>query len=304
LLADAARHGLTGVLAAAVADGAVEFDPAGWAAVAVAHEDAMREVLLLEEELLRALEVLQGVGIDSRLLKGAALAHMAHRDPSERCFGDNDVLVASSDIDAAVAALIDAGATRPVPSISPTFDRRFAKSVTLGWHGSTELDLHRTLASGPYGFLVDLDDLFRDPVDVLLAGRAVRTMPAALHLLHGAIHVALGDVEPRLGNVRDVALLAARPSIDVDAVIETAGRWGCAAPVAVGLRATAALGHHRSAIERWADGHVPSAVDRRRRAAYGRRDGRYRRQAKASLGVLGWRDRLAFTRALLRRRKG
>lgn len=300
-LADLAAHRLVGVLAGAVADGAVMLEAAAHEALCVAHEEAMRAVLLLEDELLAAVEVLDGVGIETRLLKGAALAHMVHADPSERTFGDNDLLVRSSDIDRAVAALVDAGATRTAPSVSADFDRRFAKSVTLRW-STTELDVHRTLAPGPYGHLVVTEDLWRSPADVLLAGRAVPTLPADLHLLHGALHVALGDVEPRLGNVRDVALLAARTSIDTEAVISTAARWRCTAPLAIGLRATQTLGHTRSSLERWADGMVPDPVDRRRFSAYDRRDGRYRRQALATLRVLGWRDRIAFIAALGRRR--
>lgn len=300
MLAGATRHKLVGVLGSVVGAGAIDLDPADYALVGEAHEGAMREVLLLEEELLHAIGVLDAAGIESRVLKGAALAHMVHPDPAERCFGDNDVLVSSADIDGAVAALVDAGATRPMPALSSSFDRRFAKSVTLRWSGATELDLHRTLAAGPYGHLIVVDELSRDPVDVILAGRVVRTLPADLHLLHGAIHVALGDVEPRLGNVRDVALLAAWPSIDVDEVVETASRWGCAAPVAYGLQTTAALGHRRSAIERWADAFIPNDTDRRRLEVYRRSEGRYRRQARATLAVLGWRDRFAFSRALLR----
>lgn len=300
VLAGASRHKLVGVLAAAVADGDLPLDEHDRSLVAGAHEDAMREVLLLEEELLRAVEVLGAVDVDHRVLKGTALAHMVHDDPAERCFGDNDLLIGGADLDRAVAALVAAGAVRPVPALSPSFDRRFAKSVTLTWSGATELDLHRTLAPGPYGLLVDLDDLFRDPAELLLAGRVARTMPTRLHLLHAAIHVALGDVEPRLGNVRDVALLARRDADDVAAVVETANRWGCAAPVARGLRRTAVLGHDRTPLEQWADRHVISDVDQRRLAAYDVRAGRYRRQARASWSVLGWRDRVAFTWALLR----
>lgn len=302
LVGVARGHRLLGVLAAAVAAGAVDVVPEDRAEVTAAHEDAMREVLLLEDVLLDAVDVLADAGIDCRVLKGAALAHMVHPDPAQRCFGDNDVLVAAADIDAAVAALVAAGATRPVPVLSSSFDRRFAKSVTLRWSGGTELDLHRTLAAGPYGHLIVLDDLRCDPAEVLLAGRALPTLPADLHLLHAAIHVALGDVEPRLGNLRDVALLAARPSIDAPSVISTAIRWGCAAPVALGLRATAVLGHRRSSIEQWGDDFAPDGVDLRRLEAYSRRDGRFRRQARATWSVLGWRDRLAFSSALLRPR--
>lgn len=72
---------------------------------------------------------------------------------------------------------------------------------------------HRTrpashAGAGPYGLLINLGDLFRDPAEILLAGRSVRTLSADLHLLHRAIHVALGDVDARLGNVRDLGLLS------------------------------------------------------------------------------------------------
>jgi hypothetical protein len=294
----ASGHKLIGVLAGAVAGGALDLEPDEFRVVAAAHEEAMNEALYLEEVLVEAIDVLAAVGIDHRVLKGSALAHVVHPDPSERCFGDNDVLVAAADIDAAVAALVDRGAVRPVPPLSASYDRRFAKSVTLSWAG-TELDLHRTLAAGPYGLLIDLDDLTRDPVEYLLGGRALRTLPTDQHLLHGAIHVALGDVEARLGNVRDLALLSRRPSLHCDAVVETAARWDCAAPVALGLRMTAALGHELSPIEEWAQEFEIGESDRRRLEAYSTRSKRFRRQALASLRVLGWRDRMAFTRALL-----
>lgn len=299
MLSAAAGHKLVGVLAAAVAEGSLDVASDDRALITRAHEGAMRESLLLEDVLLDAVEVLAAADVDHRVLKGTALAHLVHPDPAERSFGDNDLLLAPGDIDRGLAALADAGATRAVPPLSASFDRRFAKSVTLGWRGTTELDIHRTLAAGPYGFLIDLDDLARDPVEFTLAGRTVRTLPPLMHLLHGAIHVALGDVEVRLGNVRDLALLAARPDVAADEVIETAGAWGCAAPVALGLRSTGVLGHDRSALERWADAHEPDAGDRRRLAVYAERAGRFRRQALASLRVLSWSDRVAFARALL-----
>jgi Uncharacterised nucleotidyltransferase len=299
LCAAVSAHRLLGVLAAALADRALDPGPDVVAEIARAHERSMREVLLLEDVLLDAVEVLTAAGVDHRVLKGAALAHLVPENPSERGFGDNDVLVAAADIDSAVGALLAAGAARPVPPLSASFDRRFAKSVTLRWRGATELDLHRTLAAGPYGFLIDRAELFRDPVEILLAGRTVRTLPTDLHLLHGAIHVALGDVEARLGNVRDVAQLARRVGSDLDRVVDTATRWRCAAPVAVGLRTTRALGHDLSPIERWAHSYEIDAVDRRRLIAYSTRAGRFRRQARASWRVLGWRDRAAFGAALL-----
>ena len=299
LLTAVRAHKLIGVLAAAFAEGCVN-RPADGARIAAAHEAAMRESLLLEEMLLQAVAVLADEGIGYRVLKGAALAHRVHPDPAERTFGDNDLILAPADIDRGVAALVAAGASRPVPPLSPDFDRRFAKSVTLRWRGPTELDIHRTLAPGPYGHLITLDDLARDPATFTIAGVSLHTLPVDLHLLHGAIHVALGDVDARLGNVRDLALLAARTDVDADEVVGQAAAWGCTAPLAVGLRATASLGHDRTSIERWADTYEIGSTDRRRLAAYASREGRYRRQALASLRVLSWRDRLGFARALLR----
>jgi hypothetical protein len=298
LLFHTARHKLIGMLAAAVAEGGVTLEDDGIAQVARAHEGAMRESLLLEEVLLEALTVLDEAGIDHRVLKGSALAHTVHPDPVERSYGDNDILLDLGDVDRGVAALIEAGAVRPMPPLSPTFDRGFAKSVTLCWHGPSELDIHRTLAAGPYGHTIRLADLTRDPVEFALAGRMIRTLPPDLHLLHGAIHVALGDVEARLGNVGDLALLAAHPEVDLDTVA-AAQEWQCAAPVAVGLRTTAELGHDRTPLEDWAHEYEVSSLDRRRLAAYADRDGRFRRQARASRRVLSWRDRVAFSRALL-----
>lgn len=293
------RHKLIGVAAAALIEGGLVLRDTDHAAVAEAHEAAMRESLLLEEMLLEAVGVLDQAGVDHRVLKGTALAHLIHDDPSDRSFGDNDLLLSPQQIDDGVAALVAAGAVRPVPPLSGSFDRRFAKSVTLRWRGGTELDVHRTLAPGPFGLLIDLGDLARDPVEFLLAGRALLTFPNDRHLLHGAMHVALGDVDARLGNIRDVALLAARPDIDPVAFAAMAQRWRCAAPVATGLRSTTVLGHTRSAIERWADEMTISEEDRSRLEVYDSRRGRFRAQAMASWRVLGWRDRAAFARALL-----
>ena len=294
-----AQHKLIGVLAAAVRQGAVPLTDAHRVAVAAAHETAMREVLLLEEMLIDAVEVLGEAGLDHRVLKGSALAQLVCDEPSERSFGDNDLLISPDQIDRAVVALLAAGGTRPVPALSADFDRRFAKSVTMRWHGPSELDLHRTLVAGPYGFLLDIDDLARDPVEFSLAGRALHTLPPAVHLIHGALHVALGDVAARLGNVRDLALLCSISTLDAEAIIAMVSRWGCAAPFAVGLGSTEALGHTPTPLEEWARDHEASPADRRRLAVYGERQDRFRRQARATLSVLGWRDRVAFTRALL-----
>jgi len=292
---------LIGVLATAIGQGHVVASDSERDAVARAHRRAMGEVLLLEEMLLAAVDVLDSVGIAHRVLKGSALSHTVHPDPSERSFGDNDLLVEPNRINEAVDALVAAGAVRPQPRLTASFDRRFAKSVTLEWLHNTEIDIHRTLAPGPYGLLIDPHDLWVPAANFVIAGRCLSTFSPELHLLHAAIHVALGDVEPRLGNLRDLALLCNIGSLDHEVVVGVAAGWRCEAPLAVGLNAAAALPVDLGPLGDWAASHEITSTDASLMSTYAVADGRFRRQALASLRVLPtWRDRLAYASAVAR----
>lgn len=300
LLAPVRGEKLTGVLAAAAAAGDVDVTDTDRELLLTAHRDAMAEVLLLEDVLLDAVDLLDRAGVAHRVLKGSALAHLVHPDPAQRCFGDVDLLVEGRHVGRAVDAFVAAGACRVQPQLSPVFDERFAKSVTLRWQRSVEIDLHRTLAPGPYGLLLRVDDLRSSPVRFELAGRALDTLPVDMHLVHGALHAALGDVEPRLGNLRDLALMLTRPGLDVDHVIGTARRWRCEAPVAEGLAAVEDL-VGLVPLVKWAVHFVPSPDDVRLLAGYREREGRFRRQAMSSMRVLStWSDRAAYLRSVAR----
>lgn len=290
----ATEHRLTGVVHAAMRAGDLSVDHPD--RVDEAHRDAMARCLLLEDRLLDAVEVLDAAGIEFRVLKGAALAHRTGR-PEQREFGDNDLLVRPDRLTDAAAALERAGATRAQAAVSPLWERRFAKSITVSWQG-TELDLHRTLAPGPYGLTIDGDALFSRAEVLELAGSSLPTLSPEHHLLHAAVHVALGDVTPRLGNVRDTALLLATPGLDADRVIRDVVAWGLDAPFAAGVLEADRLGAATTGIVAWARRHDDSRRDRRLLASYAERDGRFRRQAIASLGVLGWSDRVAYLRSL------
>ena len=298
---DAARHPplaaaqrLTGVVHAAMHAGALDVDRPDL--VDEAHRHAMAQSLLLEDRLLVAAEVLDAAGVEFRVLKGAALAHVLGH-PEQREFGDNDLLVRPEALPQAAAALEAAGARRAQPPVSEVWERRFAKSVTLAWDG-VEFDLHRTLAPGPFGLGIEGDRLFDGSATITLADRVLPTLTLEHHLVHAAVHVALGDVVPRLGNVRDTALLLDTPGIDADAVVACVVRWGLGAPFARGVLDADRLGAGPGGIVEWARRHRGSRRDRRLLASYAERDGRFRRQAIASLQVLGWRDRVAYLRSL------
>lgn len=297
IITEARRHRLVGVLAAVVAADDIETRDDEVDAVARELTDAMAEALMLEDVMLDAIAVLDRHGVDYRVLKGSALAHTVHPDPSHRSWGDVDLLVRSSQIDQAVNVLTGAGGQRPVPPLSHDFDRRFAKSVTLHWRRRTELDLHRTLAPGPFGVRIELEDLWGEPSLFDLGGAALKTLSTELHLLNGAYHVALGDTEPRYGNLRDIVLML-DSEVDMGVVIDTAKRWRGEAVVAEAARLMAEIGRSVGEMGDWVVGTDVSARDRRNLDTYRRRRFRFRRQALAVLLELPWRDRLAYTRAV------
>ena len=291
---------LTGVLLAAMRAGEVEVDRPE--AVVEAHERALARARLLDTTMLESLAILLDAGITPCLLRGSAIARLLP-EPDQRISADIDLLVLADRLDAAASALEVVGATRRRPAISLDWERRFAPSVTIRWRTGTELNLHRTLAPGPYGHLIDLDELGASTVAVEVGGADVLTVQPELHLVHAALHVALGGAEPRLGDVRDLALLLERTNLDVDRVMRTIVRWGVEAPAAVGFAAAASIGARHPIID-WAEAHRPRGRDRRLLASYVDCDGRFGRQALASLTVVPWRDKPALLRALTARRPG
>ena len=295
-----AEQRLIGVLLAAMRAGEVEVDRPE--VVVEAHERALAHARLLDTAMLESVEILLDVGITPCLLKGPAIARLLP-EPDQRISADIDLLVPADQLDAAASALEAFGATRSQPAISLDWERRFGPSVTIGWRTGTELNLHRTLAPGPYGHLVDLDELAASTVTVEVDGVDVLTLRPELHLVHASLHIALGGVEPRLGDVRDLALLLERTNLDVDRVMRTIVRWGAEAPAAVGFAAAGSIGARHPIID-WAEAHRPRSRDRRLLASYADRDGRIRRQALASLTVVPWRDKPALLRSLTSRRLG
>ena len=78
-----------------------------------------------------ALTALAEAGVDARVLKGVAIAHLDHADPDERVYGDADLLVERGEYRPALAALIGAGFRRARPPVRGWREHRFAKAVVL-----------------------------------------------------------------------------------------------------------------------------------------------------------------------------
>jgi len=300
LLAAATGGRAEGHLLAAIHDGAL---PATEAQRLAAVERVARRSdidLRLERSLLQSVDTLGSIGVDTRVLKGAAAAHLDHDRPWRRAFGDVDLLVRSGDFDIAVGALLAAGHTRRHAELRPGFDRRFTKAACLVRDDGMEVDLHRTFTMGPFGLTVRLDDLWTRAEPFELGGRRLAALCPEHRLLHACYHAALGDVTPRPPTLRDIATLATR-ALDVALLAEHTSAWQAEAVVSRSLDAAwryLRLDPHH-AMARWAAGlRVTEAQRSALRSYHTAGGGKFASSSIASVRWLPWRDRVGFVSAL------
>lgn len=301
----ARRHRVTGALAATVHDGAMAATDAQLREATAEHRTAQLRVLLLERELVAIVGRLAGAGVDTRVLKGVAYARLDYPDPALRSFNDIDLLVRPDDIDRAFATMRAAGYRRTLAEPRPGFDRRFDKGMTLIPPTGYELDVHRTFVLGPWGVLVDLDELWRDGGESLtVAGHAVTALSLPYRLLHACYHAALGDWPLRLGSLRDVAELLRRvegSASGAHPVRAIAARWGVEAVLAAAVAdTTRLLGLPMTGpLSSWARDYPPSRREEAWLALHTHENKTFAAQALATVRVLArWRDKVAYVHAL------
>ncbi len=303
VLASARTHRVTGLLSAVTSDGAMLATQAQLEEVRSIHRAALMRVMALERELIAVVELLAGGDVESRVLKGSAVAHLDYPDPALRSFIDLDVLVRASDVDRAVAVLSAAGFQRTLAEPRPGFDRRFDKGMTLiPRNGGFELDLHRTFVLGPWGVLVDLDGLWDGGEEFTVGGRSLRALSLPNRFMHACYHAALGDWPLRLASLRDVAEMLRRVDRDGTSIRRLAASWGVEAVVAAAvadsrrLLGTAPAGE----LSDWSQGYVPSQREENWLALHTHAGKTFSAQAIATLRVLPqWRDKAAYARALM-----
>ena len=193
--------------------------------LAAIHADEMMWALGLERRLGQVLDALTRAGVTAMLLKGPVMAHLRYPDPAWRPFADLDLLVRGSDRTRASHALADAGYAPSRPSPRPGFDDRFGKAVVHRGPTGVEIDLHRTLAQGPYVAWIDADRLWERAVPFEVAGVKTLRLDDTALLLHACVHASLGGREPNLLILRDVAASWDAPGVDWDALAALARAW-------------------------------------------------------------------------------
>jgi hypothetical protein len=295
------RSRLEGALAWSLATGAWAVDADREAEAFSLHRRAMALAVSLERDLLRTLTALDDEGISVRVLKGSALAHLDEPDPSRRAFGDVDLLVRGEDIEAVEQVLIRRGGQRRYAEPRPGFDRRFSKGASFTFDHNCEIDLHRTLAAGPFGLTIDLDELFHHTEPFRLGNRDVLALDRPSRFIHACYHAVLGSASPRISTLRDVVRTAPLDPAELRTVLDRADRWQAAAVVAAAVEVTTAQLAWSAPLElaAWTEHTAVSSRDRRWLSGYvgGRRS--YAQQMIDGIGaVSGARDKVAYALAI------
>ncbi len=292
---------LTGLGVAALEAGALKLGDAEAADLLERHLAAMVVALQIERRLLRLAPRLAAAGVEFIVLKGPAVARSFYPDPSWRSFGDLDLLVRTRDWRAACVVLAEGGFSRALPEPHSHFDERFGKAAMHMDPSGQQVDLHRTLALGPFGLWLDPNTLFESTAPLSIGGVALRRLDDTTALLHACVHAALGSRRPRLLPLRDVSQIATIGDVDWGALERLSGRW----------RLRAVVGRAMDEAESQLDVELPpaarwlreTAVDRRERrvlAAYLTERRTRGGTALSSLrAIRGLRPKVAYVRAML-----
>ncbi|MBJ7282839.1 MAG: nucleotidyltransferase family protein [Acidimicrobiia bacterium] len=265
------------------------------------HARSMSLALVLERRLLEVYSEMSLAGIDARVLKGSAVAHLDYPDPSWRAFGDVDLLVPADSFAGASEILTAAGARRRFPEVSKGFDSRFGTGACFTYADGLQVDLHRSIAEGPFGLTVDLDSLFNDVEEFEIGGVNLRTISRQHRFMHACFHAALGDVSPRLVALRDVAEMLLVNKVDLSDAVITARAWRAEAVIARAISlAWQRIDLPPNDASAWANTYSPSGYEERALRAYTSENRSYATQVAAGVtAVPGITGKLAYMRALL-----
>ena len=301
LLAYLARQRITGLAEVEVRAGTLVVTEQQRAELDERHRAAMAMVLLLDHLLGELSSAMAEAGVPTIVLKGPAVASTFYPDRAWRSYGDLDLLVGVADWRGACEALVRRGFRRIIPEPRPGFDERFGKGASFEDARKLQVDLHRTLAMGPFGLWIDPGALLASTTDFPMRGGPLRRLDDPSTLIHACIHAALGRQHARLVPLRDVLQVAWSDRIDWEVFVDRMAAWRLTAPVAHAMRTASAtlrvsLPEEVATILRTPVG----AIERRALLAYTTDRKRQGGPELAALWAIpGLRSRAAYLRAML-----
>ena len=269
IVGQAVAHRVQGLLWAAIETGVASGPPEVLAQAENSLAIGIRTCLVAEETAVLALDALASARVETRALKGVAVAHLDHPDPTRRMFGDADILVRPGTYRHALSALEAAGFRRSQPAHRLGWETRFGKSVVMRSPRGAELDLHLRITGGYFGERLDHEALWSRPAATFtVAGREVQALDAPGRLLNACCHAVLGGYSG-LRALHDVALLTSRGD-GWSQTVAIATEDGLRVVIAQAIRTTweqLYLDSHHPAI-RWATEYQPSRGERTALASY------------------------------------
>ncbi len=199
------RHRVVPLLADAVDAGRIKVAAPIAEQLAATVGGIMSATVELEDRALSAIAVLEGAGIDVRVLKGLATAHLDYPNPALRQFGDADLLVRPAQFEHAVAALADAGHPRKLAIRGNRWQTQHAVTIDID---GFELDLHHRLLHQVAGHQAAALDLFAESEPYHVAGQRLLALPSPLRLLQAAgQNVLSARIDAKSSSDVDVHLL-------------------------------------------------------------------------------------------------
>jgi hypothetical protein len=194
------------------------------------HQLNLRKALLLSRELIRIVDHLSALGIETMPYKGLALAEALYGDIALRQSGDIDLLIRPQDFSRVRDAVRDIGFTSH-SHLSAAQERAHLKSGYEysfdGAAGPNLLEVQWALQPRFYSIDFDMDGIFERAVTVNVAGHAMKTpSPEDLFLVlsaHAAKHVW-----GRLIWLCDLARIMTLPNLDWEWIASQANELGIA----------------------------------------------------------------------------
>ena len=173
---------------------------------AVFEEGAM-PALAIEASALEVRRLLGDAGIDWRVLKGLATAHLLYPDAAQRSSRDLDILVRPVDLQRSLDALAPVIAEPAEPQAGPTRAAMLKERQVTDTRG-VSIDIHQAIE----GFLVDsrlpTEPLFAEPQSIRIRGVEMKVCSDAAMFVHSVLHSTSGGAQ--LSTLPDLGRLARR----------------------------------------------------------------------------------------------
>jgi hypothetical protein len=201
------------------------------------YQENAHKALWFTGELLRILRYFESVGIKALAYKGPVLAQTLYGDVTERQYSDLDILIRPEDVPRAKAALLAAGHTC-YPELRQQEESAYvASGCGYVFHTAAArnlLDLQWRIVSRFYSIDFDMAGFLDRADEIMVGGRAVRTLCAEDLLLVLCVHAAK-HVWVQLSWLCDINKLVNSAQLDWNAIQREAQGMGIERIVHVNL---------------------------------------------------------------------